>query len=475
MRNNILKKRTAVILSAGIMAILLAAVLLHMASGLDNRSDAKSENNFRLPDTLKVGMLNSPTTYFNYRGSEMGYDYEMLQAFADDKNMTIQVKVASNFPDLMEMLKHDEINLVASPVPVTAEYNAVALTCGPKARKTQVVVQPKKDRAKDVTELVGRHITVEKDSKFEHRLRNLNSELGGGIVIGTLSKDTLVSEDMIKMVADGTIDMTVVDSDIAQMNMKDYPELDASLAVSLDQVSQWAVKPGETELAKILDDWTDANQEREKRLRHKYFGTAKLPVGMVPGIDKDAEFQIPGNGNGISPYDNIFRQAASESRFEWRLVAAVAYVESRFKPDLVSWAGAKGIMQVMPNTARALGFSPSGLTDPETCIRAGIKLLETLDRQLSGRVPDPEARVDFVLAAYNAGLGHIYDAIALADKYGLDRNRWRNGVEEAALMKSRPQYYRDPVVKNGYFRGRETAEFVARVNAAYKAFTSHNH
>lgn len=472
MKNNLLKKRMAVILSAGIAALLLAAVLLRMASGLAHKSVAEEETGFRLPDTLRVGILNSPATYFNYRGSEMGYDYELLQAFSDNKKIATELKVASNFPDLMGMLERGEIDLVASPVPVTAEYNAVALTCGPKERKTQVVVQHRKERAKDVTELVGRHITVEKDSKFEHRLRNLNSELGGGIVIGTMKKDTLVSEDMIKMVADGTIEMTVVDSDIAQMNMKDYPGLDASLAVSLDQESQWAVAPGETGLAAILDEWTEANGDLAKRLHYKYFGTAKLPAGMVADMDTGIELPVTRYGNGISPFDDIFRKAASGSRFEWKLVAAVAYVESRFKPDLVSWAGAKGVMQVMPNTAQALGFTPSALTDPETCIRAGIKLLETLDKQLAGRVPDPEARVDFVLAAYNAGLGHIYDAIALADKYGLDRTRWRNGVEEAAIMKSRPQYYRDPVVKNGYFRGRETTEFVARVNAAYKAFSS---
>lgn len=462
-------RRLAVIAAATVAALALAVVLLQMAGKLDRETEPQPTPPYTLPDTLRVGLLNSPTTYFNYRGAEMGYDFELLQAFAKEKNIKATITTAYNFADLIAMLERGEIDLVASPVPVTAEYNEKLQTCGPTARKTQVVVQPKAKKATDVTELIGRHITVEKDSKFEHRLRNLNSELGGGIVISTLAKDTLVSEDMIKMVATGDIDATIVDSDIAQTNMGDYPALDASLAVSLEQESQWAVALDNEGLANILNKWTRSNSKQEETLRHKYFGTAKLPAGLIE--EDEPSIEIPSSRNGgVSPYDEAFRKASSGSRFDWKLVAAVAYVESRFKTNLESWAGAKGIMQIMPNTARAMGVSPSSLTDPETCIRIGVKLLETLDKQLSTRIPDKNARIDFVLAAYNAGLGHIYDAIALADKYGLDKNHWKGGVEQAALMKSRPQYYRDPVVKNGYFRGRETTDFVERVNAAYHTF-----
>lgn len=464
------RKRFAVITIAALASLLLAGILLYLANGLENRTRPETQEAYHLPDTLRVGMLNSPTTYFNYRGAAMGYDYELLENFAADNHVATRIKTAYNFADLMEMLQKGEIDLVASPVPVTAEYNATTLTCGPTTRKTQVVVQPKKNKATDVTQLIGKHITVEKDSKFEHRLRNLNSELGGGIIISTLTKDTLVSEDMIKMVASGEIPATIVDSDIAQTNINDYPTLDASLAVSLEQESQWAVEPENKGLADLLNSWTATSKSRQETLKHKYFSTAKLPVGLSEETD-DTGFEIPvAKGGAVSPYDDLFRRATSGSRFDWKLVAAVAFVESRFKTNLESWAGAKGIMQIMPNTARAMGVNPGALGNPETCIKAGVKLLETLDTQLHTRIPDSNARIDFVLAAYNAGMGHIYDAIALAEKYGLDKNHWKGGVEEAALMKSRPQYYRDPVVKNGYFRGRETTDFVDRVNAAYRKF-----
>lgn len=465
-----MKKKHIVILISALSALALAAVLLLMAGGLVRETRHEPIEAYRMPDTLRVGVLNSPSTYFNYRGSELGYDYELIERLAKDSTRVVELKVAYNFPDLMQMLEEDSIDIVASPVPVTAEFKRLSLACGPKSVTSQVVVQKRaEDMAKDVTDLVGRHVTVEKDSKFEYRLKNLNNELGGGIVIEPLERDTLVSEDLIKMVARGEILAAVVDSETAQLNLKDYPGLDASLHVSLDQESQWAVGVSNPDLAGIIDVWAKANETFEKSLRDKYFGTAKLPAGLVQDSAMEISLELP-SGKGVSPFDQAFRSAASSSRFDWRLIAAVAFVESRFKTDLVSWAGARGVMQVMPATARAMGFQPESLANPDVCIRAGVKLLETLDKQLASKIPDPEARIDFVLAAYNAGLGHIYDSIALARKYGLGGDRWSGGVEQAALMKSRPEYYRDPVVRNGYFRGRETIDFVKRVRATYESF-----
>lgn len=460
-------------LTATLLAMLLAVMAPAIAGCSSSGKGKATETPYRLPDTLRVGVLNSPTTYFIYRGVPMGYDYDLLRQFADSNNVHLELKVATNFPDLLAMLDKDSVDLVASPVPSTLEYKEKVLLCGPSEKTHQVLVQRKgSGAARDVTELIGHHITVEKDSKFDSRLQNLNSELGGGIVIETIRKDTLVSEDMIDMVDDGRIEMTVVDSDIAGLSIPDYPRLDASLALSLDQLSRWAVRKNEPGLAESLDQWFGNHGNLEERLRKKYFGSAKRPAGLDEAAEADhPSATVAYAGGAISPYDALFRQAAEGSGFDWRMVAAVAYVESRFKPDLVSWAGARGIMQVMPASAKALGFSPARMNEPAECIRAGVKMLQTLDRSLAAKVPDPEKRLDFVLASYNAGMGHILDAIALASKHGMDSRTWAGQVEQAALLKSRPEYYRDPVVKNGYFRAKETVDFVRRVRAAHRAFS----
>ena len=154
------------------------------------------------------------------------------------------------------------------------------------------------------------------------------------------------------------------------------------------------------------------------------------------------------------------------------MLAAIGFNESRFNNDIISWAGAQGLMQLMPVTAQAMGIDPSDLSNPDRNILAAAKLLKKLDSSLVDKVPDKDERLMFVIAAYNCGLGHIFDSIALAEKFGLDSTKWLGNVSEAALMKSRPQYYNDPVVKNGYFRGRETTEFVDKVMSVYNYFVS---
>ena len=85
-------------------------------------------------------------------------------------------------------------------------------------------------------------------------------------------------------------------------------------------------------------------------------------------------------------------------------------------------------------------------------------------------IADKKERRNFILAAYNAGLGHIYDAMALADKYGKNKLVWYNNVEHFILLKSNEEYFTDPVCKNGYFRGRETFNFVRDINSRYQVY-----
>ena len=127
-------------------------------------------------------------------------------------------------------------------------------------------------------------------------------------------------------------------------------------------------------------------------------------------------------------------------------------------------------MQVMPRTAEAYGYSPDEMLNPSKCVDVAVKTLGDLNSMFEKRVPEISERENFILASYNSGPAHILDAIALADKYGLNSRVWNDNVEAAALMKSKPAYYRDPVVKNGYFRAKETVGFVQKVQSAYAYF-----
>lgn len=417
----------------------------------------------RMPDTLRVATLYSPTSYFSYRGQEMGYDYDLVTSLAQAKGMALDLQVAPSLQLALDMLDSGLVDLVAYEVPVTSEYKERAIACGPVSETTQVLVQPRRgDRIKDVTELVGRDVYVEANSRYHQRISNLNDELGGGVRIHTVDRDTLIAEDLIDMVHQGEIPLTIVASDIARLNRTYYPDLDVTLEVSFPQRSAWAVSTGKQWLADSIDAWLAGEQPRKEnaQLLKRYFELSKR---LPPEVNLSFA-----NGHA-SPWDDTFKAHAKELGWDWRLLAAQAYVESGFNPSITSpWSGAVGLMQIMPSTARAYGYADSTLTDPNVSIALAARIIQTLDRGLASRVADPQERIKFVIAAYNSGPAHIYDAIALASKIGKNPQVWDGNVAEALLLKSNPEYYNDPVVKHGYFRGRQTVTYVSEVMDFYR-------
>lgn len=235
----------------------------------------------RLPDTLRAVTLYGPTSYFIYKGEPMGYDYTLVDSLARQKGMVLDLKVARSLSAAVAMLDSGKVDLIAYEVPITEHYRQYVLPCGPENITTQVLVQPKVSKqpaVKDVTELVGKEVYVEKDSKYLRRLRNLNDELGGGIIIREVDADSLITEDLIEMVSDGKIPLTVVDSDIARLNSTYYPDLDVEVPVSFEQRSSWAVAPGKEWLADSIDTWFagESSQSTNAELLKQLFEQSKF-------------------------------------------------------------------------------------------------------------------------------------------------------------------------------------------------------
>lgn len=426
-------------------------------------SDVSLYEPYTVPtDTLRVGTLYSPTSYFIYRDQKMGYDYSLVSDLCSDLGLVLDLVVAPNQGALMAMLDSGRIDLAAYEIPVITEYRDRAIPCGPRSTTYQVLVQPRTDSlmVTDVTQLVGRDVYVESGTKYDARLHNLNEELGGGINIHAISRDTLITEDLIAMVSDDEIPLTIVDSDIAQLNKTYYRNLDITLKVSFGQTSAWAVSPGHEALAEMIDRWLDRDNSRQAQaeLLKRYFELAK---------DDPTTISVDLSHGVISQYDALFKKYASNINYDWRLLAAQGYAESQFDTTRVSWAGARGVMQIMPSTARAYGLGMDKITSPDDNIACAARIVADLDKSLSRYVPDRNERRKFIVAAYNSGIAHIYDAIALAEKYGKNPRVWGGHVEEALLMKAKPEFYNDPVCRYGYFRGRQTQEYVKRVMTFY--------
>lgn len=161
----------------------------------------------------------------------------------------------------------------------------------------------------------------------------------------------------------------------------------------------------------------------------------------------------------ISHYDHLFRRYSSTISWDWRLLAAQSYQESGFDPQAVSPMGAMGLMQLMPRTAQSVGVNLNNIFDSEANVRGGVRYISELIRHFAD-IPNPTERTKFVLAAYNAGPGHIDDARQLARRYGRDPDRWTSNVDYFVLHLSEPRYYNDPLATHGYMRGSEAYGYV---------------
>lgn len=235
---------------------------------------------------------------------------------------------------------------------------------------------------------------------------------------------------------------------------------EADLALTTDQ---WRTRANSPQLTAALQAWWKPELREQTRLRDNRRQSVARRTRLRPRAPMlSREHSI------ISTYDDLFRRHASTARMDWRLLAAQCYQESAFDPKAVSWAGAQGLMQIMPATASHLGVSPASIFDPAQNIAAAARYLAELQATFAD-IREGTERLCFVLAAYNGGASHVRDAMALAERYGGDPHRW-NDVNRYIILLSNPQYYRDPVVRAGYLRGNETSTYVAQILARWAQY-----
>lgn len=227
--------------------------------------------------------------------------------------------------------------------------------------------------------------------------------------------------------------------------------------------SRWLVRQESARLADAADRWwhDDTRQRFIEAERQRQQTTTRVRRRARPQM-------LSPRGGVISSYDELFRRHAATIGWDWRLLAAQCYQESAFDPQAVSWAGAQGLMQIMPATAAHLGLDRADVYTPERNIEAAARYLRELT-DLFADIRDPRERINFVLAAYNGGHGHVRDAMTLTQKHGRNPHHW-DDVDHFILALANPQYYRDPAVRFGYLRGSETSGYVRSIRARWNVY-----
>ncbi len=412
------------------------------------------------------------TSYFIYRGQPMGYQYEMLQEMADYLGLQLEVIVSNDLNHSFNKLENGDVDLIAANLTITKQRKKIMDFTVPHSITRQVLVQRKPVKweildkktiesslVRDQLDLAGKTVYVQANSSHALRLRNLSDEIGEKINIVETDEEV---EHLISLVANGEIDYTVSDENVAQVNQYYYQNIDVETPLSFNQNLAWAVRKNSGKLLKEINDWL-AYFKESSEYKHIY---AKYYQNNRSAHIIDSDYYTLSSGR-ISAYDDYIKTYSEEIGWDWRLIASMMYQESRFKPDVRSWAGAFGLMQMMPSTASKFGITPSSSYEQQ--IRAGIKFLRWLEQRLDF-IEDPAEKIKFTLAAYNVGLGHIIDARNLAEKNGANPDIWEDSVDKYLLSKSDPKFYNDPVVKYGYCRGKETYAYVRDIMERYEHY-----
>jgi len=430
-----------------------------------------------LQEIKEDGVLNaivvySGTSYFLYRGQPMGYEYELLKRLAEHLDLKLELVVAQDMNEIISLLNKGKGDIIAHGLTITrqrkeainfSDYvyltHQVLVQRKPQNWRSMKIHEIQRELVSDPIQLIGDTVSVRKNSSYLHRLENLQEEIGGNIHIDTIP-GTVSTVNIIQKVVNGEIKYTLADNNIALINSSYYPILDVGTKMSFSQRAAWGVRKNSPELLETLNGWI-----REMRKTTDYYVIYNKYFKNRRSFRARAESEFYSKNTGkISIYDDMVKKYAGQIGWDWRLISSIIYQESQFKPQRESWAGARGLMQIMPATAKELGVKD--VTDPVDNVRGGTKYLKQIWNRWE-HIQDSSDRMKFTLASYNCGFYHVKDAQCLAKKYKHKPKQWDGHVEKYLLKLSYPEFYNEKVVKYGYVRGKEPVKYVKQISERY--------
>lgn len=388
--------------------------------------DESLQVNYDLNDIQNAGeiivlTLYGPDTYFEFRGEVFGNQYKIAQSYAKDIGVSARVNVCRTQAEMLDKLSKGEGDIIAFDLPVDS-LNEEVIYCG----KKQIA------HFLDTLALIEHDKSIKTNGNVAWAVRKSSPLLAQKLNEWIAANDNrflAISQPKLKQ----SNDSRKLTSYVSDEYFPDIPDFQDY--------------PGNSQ--------SQSYGNASNRHYSDYYSSQRRSGG---GYTKKGT---------ISYYDDLFIKYAPSSGMDWKLLAAIAYNESAFNPNATSHMGAMGLMQLMPSTARQYGAANP--YDPEQSVRASAKLIANLIAHYAS-VPDPSERINFMVAAYNAGPGHVDDARRLAEKRGKDKNVWKDNVDEFVLYMSNPEYYNDPVVRHGYFRGGETYNYVNYVRSDWDRF-----
>ena len=427
------------------------------------RATVQSRAHRDWPQIRKAGVLrvltsNNPASYFMWRGELMGFDYDLMRDFARKHDLRVRMIVKNSASALFKALQAGEGDVIAAAMTITEARKKAGWRFSKRYLQVhEQIIGDKDDKPlKSLRDLDGRTVAVAPDSAFVGSLVAMRRQ---GINVKIEKVPGATTEMLMQQVADGKRDLTMADSDLAALEGTYRDDIQSLWTLDASRDIAWGLRADQPQLRHQLDNY----------ISHSYRGlfynvTYNRYFKEDKTIGVHEKYRVR-PGKEISPYDDLVKKYALKYGFDWRLLLSQMYQESQFNPDAHSFAGARGLMQVLPRTAHQFGYDD--LHDPAEGIAAGAAYLNWLKERFPQRLK-PAERLYFALAAYNAGHGHVEDARRLAERLGKDPDRWFGQVEQAMLLLAEPRYARE--ARYGYVRGAEPVRYVREIRNRYLGY-----
>ena len=449
--NQILKERTGFKIT---LLIVWAALGYYLCSPVINAYRFVTLQKIKQTGVITVATRNSAHCYYLYRDQPMGFEYELAKAFAEYLGVRLQIKIVDKWSDMVAALSDGSAAFIAASMPITSKRQTqVAFSDGYMEVAQNIITHRKNTGIKEAADLSGKTIDVRKGTVYQQRLVELKKQ---GINLAIRLHDDLPVEELIQKVADGQIDFTIANSNIISINRRNFPGVVSTGSINDGMQLAWAVYPKSKKLLEQINAFLRMINKSGKfdEIYNKYYGE----IDDFDYVDLEAFHRRV--KNKLSRYSPFIKAAAKKHGFDWRLIAAQIYQESHLNPWAKSQAGARGLMQILPSTAKDLGIGD--LFDPVQNINAGVQHLKDLYDHFDQA--HGEDRLLIALAAYNIGQGHINDARNLAKKKGLDPDKWVSLSKTLPLLQYR-KYFMN--TQYGFCRGTEPIRYIKQILIYY--------
>jgi membrane-bound lytic murein transglycosylase F len=404
-------------------------------------------------DTLHALIFYHASDYFVYRGSPIGFQYDMLKIMAKDMNKQIQITVESDPENAFFSCFTNDYDLVAMDVKKNQIFVNYLNFSEPHSYSYPVLISRKGTKICDtsvnvlhIPDLFPVDITlvdVDHASKWE-----------------MVYEEHQNTEDLFELLAEKKVDFIASDYNLAVTLLPFYPSLKILGRIGSDFNREWVLNPENPNLNDSINSWLDdfKRTKQYSSLCQRYLTASSHVIQQSFGKS---------SRTSISTYDAIIKKYCKPYNLDWRFVSSIIFQETKFNTDLVGVGGSFGIMQLMPETALNYGITDTSSVEEQ--IRAGIKHIYALYKKYLD-IKNEQDRLYVTAAAYNAGSGHLQDAMALCAKYEKDSvDTWQR-IFKYLSLKSQKEYYNDPVVRCGYYPGNHSIKYAKEVMARYEAY-----